>query len=106
MDQTGGSIEHKIGQSADSRAALISKLLQVADFYEAYHESNFRCYRRDKQGKNQEVIVTIYDAGKGLDVTRRYLCIARTNSGKSVTGEPAQFVDSAIENVKWNDLDL
>ena len=105
MDQSSASKEHKIGQSADSRAALIGKLLQVADFYEAYHESVFRCYRKDKHGQNQEVIVTLYDAGKGVAVGRRYLCVARAPTGAAATGEPAQYVDTAIENVNWGDLD-
>ena len=105
MDQTNASAEHKINQSADSRAALLEKLLKVAGFHEAYHESVFRCYRKDQYGKNQEVTVTLYDAGKNVDANLRYLCVARTASGLTATGKPSGYADTANENMTWSELD-
>ena len=105
MEMPPSSLIMKTGNAAATRAFLIDKVMEVGGFSEAYHETVFRCFRKDKKGLNQEVLITLYDAGKSVEADRRYLCVARTTTGVTATGEPSQYADKALENVNWGDLD-
>lgn len=105
MDPVNDSGEKKLGHAAETRAVLIKRLLELTDFFEVYHETVFRCFRKGKSGQNEEVTVTLYDAGKTVHPDQRYTCVARSSSGATATGNASRYADSAVENVRWSDLD-
>ena len=88
-----------------SEAEIINHLKRVSGFFEVYHKTSFECYRKAKDGSEQEVLVEILDAGPDVDPQRRYQCVATTKDGKIATGNPAASIDVALSIVHWHDLD-
>ncbi len=88
-----------------SEAEIINHLKRVSGFFEVYHKTSFECYRKAKDGSEQEVLVEILDAGSDVDPQRRYQCVATTKDGKIATGNPAASIDVVLSLVHWQDLD-
>ena len=62
------------------------KALSCFDSAELYHRTTFEAHRRDKQGQDQEVTITILDAGPRT-ARARYHCVATTRDGKSLQAD-------------------
>jgi hypothetical protein len=89
-----------------SEAEIINHLKSVAGFFEIYHKTSFECYRKAKDGSEQEVLVEILDGGTDVDPQRRYHCSATTkDGGKMATGNPAASIEVVLSLVHWDDLD-
>jgi len=74
-------------------------LKESGNFFEIYHKTSFKGYRRNKQGETQEVEIDIF-YGNG-----EYHCVATTKDGKTATGNPASSLLEMIPLVHWDDLD-
>ena len=60
--------------------------------------ASFRCFRKDNNGNTQEVEVEILDAGPD-DPELRYHCTAKSEDGKTATGNPASIIPRAFAYV-------
>lgn len=82
----------------------VAHLQKVAGFFEVYHVTTFTCFRERRDGGGtQEVTVSILDAGPSKP-DLRYHVSAKSNDGKSATGNPAERLDVALALVHWGDL--
>ena len=84
---------------------IIAFLSTLHGFKEVYSLRQFLCYREAKSGHMQEVAVQIWDAGPFMDKGMRYHCYAKTDDGKSATGNPADTIHTAMSLVHWGNLD-
>jgi hypothetical protein len=84
--------------------SLIPELLKVANFFEVYHKTAFKCYRNAKNGAVQEVLVEIQDAGPAAGGSR-YSCVATSEDGKVARGNPGPSIDVVLATVHWGELD-
>jgi len=84
---------------------IISRLQTVTDSYEVHHKTSFQCFRRAKDGSNQDVTIEIRDAGPDANPNLRYSCVARATDGRSATGNPDFSIDAVLTYVHWWDLD-
>lgn len=85
---------------------VIAKLKKVADFSELYQRTTFEGCRKGKDGTPQEVEVSIFDAGSNVALPEnRYYCEARSEDGKTATGNTASSIDMALHVVHWDELD-
>ena len=87
-----------------NEAYVMKRLKKEAGFFEIYHKTSFWGYRRNAKGEVQEVSVDILDMGSEAG-DARYSCVAKTDDGKTATGNPASSIDVAISIVHWYDLD-
>ena len=83
---------------------LISELKKHANFFEVYHKTSFRCFRKAENGNDQEVNVDILDAGPDAGQLR-YHCVAKSEDGKMATGNPAESIEIVLFGLHWYDLD-
>lgn len=83
---------------------IINRLKKHANISEVHHKTSFHCYHTDKNGNTQEVEVDILDAGPD-DPQLRYHCTARSEDGKTATGNPASSLDVLLMGLHWYDLD-
>lgn len=81
----------------------IAEIKNVAGFYEVYHKTTFKCYRRAKDGDPQEVTVEILDAGP--EVNKRFHCKATSKDGKRASGNPGATIGDVLYTLHWQDLD-
>jgi hypothetical protein len=84
---------------------IISYLKKLTGSSEVYHKTSFECYRKAKDGTEQEVLVEILDGGTDVDPQRRYHCSATTKDGKMATGNPAESIEVVLSLVHWDELD-
>ncbi len=91
--------------SGNDTVNIIQKLTAFAGFTSVYHRMTFRCFRVDKGGRSQEVIVTIDDAGPDCKHGLRYSCSARSEDGKVTSGNSASTIDAVLGMVHWCELD-
>ena len=84
--------------------SALETLKKLAGIFEAYHVTTFKCYRHAKSGGDQEVTVTITDAGPDNTYTR-YHVEARTADGRAASGNGAATVQNALAMVHWPELD-
>ena len=85
---------------------ILEKLKALPMFASAsvYHRTTFTCNRRDKQGEDQEVTITILDAGPGVE-RPRYQCWAETPDRRFATGNPDDDLQGLLATVHWYKLD-
>jgi hypothetical protein len=87
-------------------AEIIATLKDVGKLFEVNQLTKvFKCYRNDKQGGVQMVTVELYDAGPDSDPQLRYHCVAKTDTGKSASGNPGPSIAVVLATVHWWDLD-
>ena len=86
---------------------ILEKLKALPRFASAtfYHRMTFECTRRDKQGQDQEVTITILDAGPDAGIPR-YHCFAETPDGRRATGNPDDSLEGLLAVLHWGDLDV
>lgn len=83
---------------------VLAELKKHANFFEVYQKTTFECFRTDKTGNTQKVEVDILDAGPD-DPQLRYHCTARSEDGKTATGNPASSIQTLLYGLHWYDLD-
>jgi ketosteroid isomerase-like protein len=87
---------------------VIAYLNNLPRLFEAAHVTTFKCYRQSADGRTQEVTVEIHDAGPRGDPEAyppRYRCIARSDDGKTASGNSADRIDVVLATLHWQDLD-
>jgi hypothetical protein len=78
------------------RTEIIDELKRIDGVFEAYQVlSTYQFIRNAKSGNIQTVTVDMLDAGQSVDPNLRYHCVARSDDGRTATGNP----DSSIEDV-------
>jgi hypothetical protein len=82
---------------------VIAYLNHLPPLFEAAHVTTFKCYRNSSAGRTQEVTVEILDRGPAH--APRYSCVARSDDGKTVSGNSADSIDVVLSTVHWWDLD-
>jgi hypothetical protein len=85
--------------------AIIGRLKKVTGSYEVHHKTSFQCFRRAKDGSDQDVTVEIWDAGPDVNPNLRYTCVAKAVDGRSATGNPDFSIDAVLTHVHWSELD-
>ena len=70
-----------------------------------YRKIDFVSYRETRDGRHQEVAITILDAGANSPAHLRYHCVARSEDGKQASGNPSESLEAALTMVHWSDLD-
>lgn len=83
---------------------VIGELKKHANIFEVHQKTTFECFRTDKNGNTQKVEVDIFDAGPD-NLSTRYHCKARSEDGKTATGNPASSIDIVLTSLHWYDLD-
>ena len=81
--------------------ALVKKATHVS---ELHHVTTFRGSRKDKGGVLRDLTIEVLDAGTE-EPDRRYRVTATDSGGRVATGNAASSLDSALEAVRWSDLD-
>src|SRR5882724_7256032 len=89
-------------ESDDERAIEI--LLKGAGFFEAYEKKTFVGYRNRKDGGVQKVTIDVLDAGP-RDPRTRFRCEARSDDGKSCSGNSGPTLEHVLTVVHWYELD-
>ena len=84
---------------------LIATVKKFSPFTDVYHVTSFKCYRDKKNGQVQVATVEIHDRGPDVEPNVRYSCVARSEDGKGVSGNPMPNVEAALAMVHWWDLD-
>ncbi len=82
----------------------IEALKTAGSFLEIYEKTSFYCFRENIEGKPQAVTVDILDQGSQAHEAIRFNCIASTNDGKSLRGDPADSAANAIRKIDWHKL--
>ena len=82
---------------------VVALLKHVPRLFEAAHVTTFKCYRKSADGRTQEVTVEILD--RGLGDSPRYSCVARSDDGKTASGNSADRIDVVLHTLHWGDLD-
>lgn len=85
---------------------ITENLLKVVPgAFDAYHVTEFQCYRKAKDGNTQTVTVKILDAGPNTEHGIRYQCHATSSDGKSASGNGGVSLNTVLATVHWGDLD-
>lgn len=85
---------------------IIEELAKVDGVYEVYRViSRFTLHRNAKDGNMQEITVEIFDRGSSAEPLRRYHVFARSNDGRTATGNPDSSVEMALMHMHWEHLD-
>ena len=69
----------------------------------AQHVQHFEAYAQRRDGKEVKIVIEVRDSGPSLPM--RYMCVARTEDGKTASGNSQPSVESAIGSVHWGQLD-
>lgn len=77
-------------------------IMKAAKAFEGYSVSTIRLYRNRKDGSVQTVTVEVLDAGP--DQQNRFHVYAKSDDGKSATGNPADTLETALAIVHWGNL--
>jgi len=83
---------------------IMKRLKEVGGFFEVSYKTTFVGYRRNKDGREQEVLVDIFDHGAGTGDSR-YFCVATSEDGEVVTGNPSSNLELTLSTVHWYNLD-
>ena len=70
-----------------------------------YRKIEFVSYRETQDGRDQEIAITILDAGPNSPARLRYQCKARSDDGKHASGNPSESLETALTMVRWGELD-
>ena len=85
---------------------MISDLKKYGNLFEVSQKTIFEGYRKDKNGNEQKIEVSIFDAGSDVNPQIRYYCEATSEDGKKMaTGNPDSSIELALMQVHWNNLD-
>jgi hypothetical protein len=87
---------------------VIACLNNLPRLFRAAHVTTFKCYRDAGDGRTQEVTVEIHDTGPKANPEvdpPRYHCIARSDDGKTASGNSADRIDVVLATLHWWDLD-
>jgi hypothetical protein len=84
---------------------IMSFLKGIADISDVAHKTTFRCFRKAKDGTEQELIVDVYDHGTTVDSGVRYYCRATSENGNTAHGNSAKSVEEALAILHWSELD-
>ena len=85
---------------------IIAELRNIKGVFEAYQViSRFMLYRHAENENVQEISVELLDAGPTARPGMRYHFFARTDDGRTATGNPDSTIEGALDNVHWEHLD-
>jgi len=84
------------------RDEVLKLLMEASRSFEGYSVQQFMMYRETKSGSTQRVDVDVLDAGEAE--ANRYSIHARSDDGKTASGNPDKDLGVAIAMVHWGNL--
>ena len=70
----------------------VELLKKMGGVFDAYRVTTYRCYRKAKDGSEQEFTVRVLDAGADVPAVR-YAVVVTTSDGKSICSPSADTID-------------
>jgi hypothetical protein len=83
---------------------ILDTLKSVLGAFEAHLRTEYIVYRHKRGGGVQEVRVEVLDAGPSMGPVRFHVS-AKSDDGRTATGNPAESLEIALATVHWGDLD-
>lgn len=105
MDIEDEKLDIENEQSLDVFQVLDVLRRQMSGVFRVQLKQEFLVHRNLKSGDVQKVTVEILDAGPHANPERRFKCIARTEDGKTASGNSARTIETTLALVHWTDLD-
>lgn len=78
---------------------------QRTPLHEIAEVRTFRAHRETTEGGEEKITFEFFDYGPEYLPMGRYLCIATTESGHTVTGHNADTIAEALTSLQWKKLD-
>jgi hypothetical protein len=98
-------MDDNLTERDDEDSLVLATLRKAPGVFEAQRRREYLLYRNLPSGDVQKVIVEILDKGAHQSSPNRFHCTARTENGKSASGNPEPTAYQAVAGVHWWNLD-